>query len=353
MSYHLAPIANAQQLDANGNPLSGGKIHTYIAGTSTPAPTYADDSGAAAQTNPIILNSRGVPANPVWLQGGRSYKLVISDANDVVLQTIDDVTGINDVTGAVDQWVLYGNAPTYINATSFSVAGDQTPTFQVNRRLKSANTGGTIYSRITASSFAGSITTVTVANDSGSLDSGLSTVSYGLLSNTNPSIPETSGAKALRTLGAGVLLDRAYAEYTANANLTTVIPADDTIPQNTEGTEVLSLSFTPKSATSRLRLRFRAEGATDNASGVTIGAAIFSSASANALRAGFVSVNAAGIVGQIVLEHEYVPGTTSALTFSVRVGPLTASTIRLNGNATQRYFGGAMAATLVVEEIAA
>lgn len=352
MSYHLAPIANAQQLDANGNPLSGGKIHTYIAGTSTPAPTYADDSGAAAQTNPIILNSRGVPANPVWLQGGRSYKLVISDANDVVLQTIDDVTGINDVTGAVDQWVLYGNAPTYINATSFSVAGDQTPTFQVNRRLKSANTGGTIYSRITASSFAGSITTVTVANDSGSLDSGLSTVSYGLLSNTNPSIPETSGAKALRTLGAGVLLDRAYAEYTANANLTTVIPGDDTIPQNTEGTEVLSVSFTPKSATSRVRLRFEGCVAADTAN-LAIGAAIFSSASANALRAGIANPGAIGNLESMLVEHEYVPGVTTALTFSVRVGPLTAGTVRMNGSATARFFGGTMAATLMVEEFAA
>lgn len=191
MSYYLAPIANEQQVDENGSPVSGGKLFTYIAGTSTPATTYTDDSGGTAQANPIILNSRGLPASPVWLQSGRSYKFVITDANDVVLQTIDDVTGINDpaLVGSADQWVTYANAPSYISATSFSVAGDQTSLFQVNRRLRSANTGGTIYSTITASAFAAGITTVTVVNDSGSLDSGLSQVSYALLSAINPSIP--------------------------------------------------------------------------------------------------------------------------------------------------------------------
>lgn len=189
MSYHLAPIANQQQIDANGDPLSGGKIHTYIAGTSTPATTYTDDTGATAQANPIILNSRGVPASPVWLQGGRSYKLVITDANDVQVAVFDDVSGINDIAGSVDQWVTYANAPTYISATSFSVEGDQTPTFQPARRLKTVNTAGTLYSTVKTATYAAGITTITVVNDSGPLDSGLSTVSYGLLSVSNNAVP--------------------------------------------------------------------------------------------------------------------------------------------------------------------
>lgn len=352
MSYHLAPIANQQQSDANGNPLSGGKVNTYVAGTSTPATTYTDDTGGTAQANPIVLNSRGLPASPVWLQDGRSYKFVITDASDVVLQTIDDITGINDLTSGVDQWVTYQNEPTYINATSFSVEGDQTGTFQANRRIRSANTGGTVYSSISASTYdiVTGLTTVTVTNDSGSLDSGLASVSYGLLSNTNPSIPETAGAKKLRTLAVAGVIDRAYAEYTANADITTVIPGDDTIPQNTEGTQVLSVSLTPKSTTSRVRLRFQGEAAPSVTA--SIGAALFSSASANALRASFVTVQA-GQAGTLALEYEYAPGTTSALTFSVRVGPLAAATVRMNGTNAARFFGGAMGATLVVEEIAA
>ena len=192
MPYYLAPLANEQQVDANGSPVSGGKLWTYIAGTSTPATTYTDDTGATQQANPIILNSLGVPASPVWLQGGRTYKLVFQDANGVQTRpTIDDVTGINDpaVASTSDQWVVYANAPTYISATSFSVAGDQKPTFQVGRRLRSTNTGGTIYSTILTATFADGITTITVANDSGTLDSGLSAVSYGLISVANTSLP--------------------------------------------------------------------------------------------------------------------------------------------------------------------
>lgn len=147
------------------------------------------------------------------------------------------------------------------------------------------------------------------------------------------------------------VIDRAYAEYTANADLTVSIPADDTIPQNTEGTQIISLSFTPKSTTNRLRLRFRGEVAL--AAAGSAGAAIFSSASANALRAGYVYLGNLNSPGELVLEHEFVPATTSALAFTVRVGPLGSGTARMNGTTAGRVFGGAMAATLVIEEIAA
>lgn len=148
------------------------------------------------------------------------------------------------------------------------------------------------------------------------------------------------------------VIDRAYAEYTANANLATQIPIDDTLPQNTEGTQILSVSLTPKSATNRVRLRFQGQVTSDTAA-VNAIAAIFSSASVNALRAEFVSLATNGNGYVLCLEHEYVPGTTSALTYTVRVGPASAVNLRLNGNAVGRLLGGAIGATLIVEEIAA
>jgi len=86
MPYYLCPIANDQQLDANGDTLSGGKIYTYLAGTTTPATTYTDNTGATPQANPIILNTLGLPANPVWVLGGQYYKLVINNSVDVTLR---------------------------------------------------------------------------------------------------------------------------------------------------------------------------------------------------------------------------------------------------------------------------
>lgn len=352
MAYFYSPAGNSQQFDANGNPLSGGKVYTYLAGSTTPVATYTSVTGATAQANPIVLNTLGLPASPIWLNGGVAVKFVITDAAGVTLQTIDNISGTNDTTTTPTEWVTSGLVPTFISATSFSVPGDQTGVLHVRRRLRTSNTAGTIYSTITASSFGSNVTTVTVSNDSGALDSGISVVAYGLLADDNPSIPESVVAKAFRRTALGAVVDRAYAEYTANANLTAVIPGDDTVPQNTEGTQILSVSLTPKSTTNRVRLRFQCEFSASDVN-VALGGAIFSSGSANALRASFASAYGASFAHPLVIEHEYVPGVTSALTFTVRVGPLSANTVRLNGTMAGRLLGGAVGSTLVVEEIAA
>ena len=191
MAYYFSPIGNTQIIDVNGNPLVGGTISTFLAGTSTAATTYTDDTGGTAQGVVMTLNSLGLPTNgPVWLLGGVPLKFIIKNAAGVTQSTFDDVSGIGDTSSAPDQWVLYGAAPTYISATSFSVAGDQTNTFHVGRRVKTVNSGGTVYGTITATAYT-TLTTVTVSNDSVSLDSGLSAVNYGLLSATNPSVPST------------------------------------------------------------------------------------------------------------------------------------------------------------------
>jgi len=62
---------------ADGTPLVGGKLYTYAAGTTTPSATYTDSTGASANTNPIILDSRG-EAN-VWLSGSL-YKFELKDS---------------------------------------------------------------------------------------------------------------------------------------------------------------------------------------------------------------------------------------------------------------------------------
>lgn len=191
MSYFLSPIGNDQQCDANGNPLVGGGIYTYLAGTSTPAATYTDNTGGTPQANPIVLNSLGLPTSPVWLLGGVTYKFIIKDSGGSTIHTIDNVAGINDSTVTVSDWVSLGVTPTYLSATSFSVTGDQTALLEVGRRVKSSNTGGTAYSTINSSSYSAGITTVTLKNDSLTLDSGLSAVSYGLVSAVNPSLPNS------------------------------------------------------------------------------------------------------------------------------------------------------------------
>ena len=184
----FAPWGNQQFVTDDGSPASGWKLYSYLAGSSTPATTYCDEAGTIAQTNPIVLDTLGfVQSGQLWFAGGQAIKLVLTDENDVAQKTEDNLVGINDNSVSATEWVV-GPTPTYISGTSFSVAGDQTTVLNVGRRIKTGNSGGSVYSTIAASVFA-SVTTVTVENDSGSLDAGLATVEYGIISAANGSIP--------------------------------------------------------------------------------------------------------------------------------------------------------------------
>ena len=98
---YLCPVLSGPQLDDNGNPLSGGLIWTYDAGTTTPAATYTADDGLISKTNPIVLSARGETSS-IWLAAGKPYKIILETApasgqtHGTVLQTWDDVTGVND-----------------------------------------------------------------------------------------------------------------------------------------------------------------------------------------------------------------------------------------------------------------
>jgi hypothetical protein len=99
MAVNLSPVggAAAQFFDNSGQVLTGGKLYTYLAGTTTPAVTYTTSSGLVAQPNPIILNAAGrVPdSGEIWLTDGILYKFVLKDANDVLIATYDNLVGIN------------------------------------------------------------------------------------------------------------------------------------------------------------------------------------------------------------------------------------------------------------------
>jgi hypothetical protein len=123
---------------------------------------------------------------------------------------------------------------------------------------------------------------------------------------------------------------------------------DDTIPQIGEGTQIISVSITPKSITNKLRCRFRGQASPSAA--VLVAAAMFNTA-ANAIAATATSTGGINNMGQLTLEYEFVPGVLTAQTITIRAGPSGAGAIRFNGTSAGRAFGGVSVATLVVEEI--
>lgn len=85
----LSPTPKLQFFDLNGDPLSGGLLYTYAAGTTTPLASYTDSTGLIANTNPIVLDSRG-EAN-VWL-GAAIYKFALYTSAGVLIWTVDNIS---------------------------------------------------------------------------------------------------------------------------------------------------------------------------------------------------------------------------------------------------------------------
>jgi hypothetical protein len=95
MSVFLSPLAGAgwQFFSNTGQPLAGGQIYTYSAGTSSPLATYTSISGNIANTNPIVLDANGRVPNEVWLTVGAAYKFALFDASNVQIGTYDNISG--------------------------------------------------------------------------------------------------------------------------------------------------------------------------------------------------------------------------------------------------------------------
>lgn len=91
------PWVKTQFLDANGDPLAGGKVYTFEAGTSTPKVSYTDQTAGTPNANPVILDAAG--RADIWLQGS-AYKIRVDDADDTTLYTVDNIPATSVFAGS-------------------------------------------------------------------------------------------------------------------------------------------------------------------------------------------------------------------------------------------------------------
>lgn len=140
MAVNLSPVGGvaAQFFDNSGYPLTGGKIYTYAAGTTTPQATYTTSAGNVPWTNPIVLDAAGrvSGSGEIWLMGGVRYKFVLKDSNDVLIATYDNINGTGSVviisytgTGSQVAFSVSGSVANvfingvYQNQSTYSVSG--------------------------------------------------------------------------------------------------------------------------------------------------------------------------------------------------------------------------------------
>lgn len=149
----------------------------------------------------------------------------------------------------------------------------------------------------------------------------------------------------------GAIRDSSTAELLTYQSISsgTRIPVDDTIPQSSEGIQILSVTITPKTVTNKLRVRYFFNVTVSGAD--NIAGAIFLNSETNARAANHVTVTSG--TATTFLEHEFVPGIITSCTIALRVGSDNSLAFYINGNAGGRAFGGVRPCLLVVEEIAA
>lgn len=199
--------------------------------------------------------------------------------------------------------------------------------------------------------------------------SGLSLVQgdilYATAADTLARLPKGTASQELR-MNAGATAPEWYTPTVASSAVIKVVEAtpvtsvitiatattlDDSIPQNTEGTEVITVSITPTSTTNRLRIEFNAPTIGTASSGALV-AALFQDTTANALAAGYAYPSGAS-AAPLSLTHEMAAGTTASTTFKIRLSCQSGAAY-LNGNLNlgTRAFGGVSAARLRVIELA-
>ena len=274
-----------------------------------------------------VNSSNGGPINVV--NSGSPVSFTISNHSLVANQSVVFTT-----TGTLPAGLTYGTTY-YVLATGLT-----TNTFQI-----SATVGGTAINTSNAGS--GSLAVVGCIYQKPIRILGYMEWVSGLTTAGVWTPPTT-----IRLFGSGQALpgDRISIyrkSYSSFASGTTRIPMDDTIPQNTEGDQYMSLNYTPTSRANMLKVNAVARGV--NSASDWLITTLFRDSVANAIASSFCLV----VNNSFVADVSYfdISKTTSSTTFNVRMGSNSVGTCYFNGFNGSRMLGGSLDSYIEIEEI--
>lgn len=293
-------------------------LRFFNAGTTTPKTVYSDAALGAPIAQPIATTSLGV--FPRIFIGTGSYKVgLYTDAAGTIFASgypVDDCdTGIPAGSGALPVANGGTGATTAAGARTNLLAASQT---DLNTQAASL---AAILAQIAALPGGAIVTT-------GTLTRAFLQAGFG-------SIPVQRSEVAAST---------------TRSTVAGTIPADDTIPQITEGTQVLTGSFTPVSATSTLDIRIEIIVAAP-AAATAIAIALFQDTTANAISATWTWGTGTDQTSRVVITHRMASPGTSPVTFSLRMGGTGGNTYFNGGSG--RYGGGVAKSSIYITEFLA
>ncbi len=285
-----------------GYPISpGAKLFFYETGTTTPQNTYSQSDLAIGHvnTNPVVADANGL-FGPIYLLASPDYKTVFQLADASLSITTDPI-----LTAAVSVITTEGDL----------IVGDNTGNAS---RLAIGSAGQYLRSDGTDPSW------------------------HALLA------ADLSGPIPKANATPGSVIQSVLATTNSYTSHTTAIPYDDTIPQNTEGEQILTATITPTSTSTKVRCTaiLQVDGAAQESVG-----AIFRGAGVNALYAASSYANLDAL-NQLILAYEDVPGSVAAQVYNIRVGTNGGGALYVNGTSGGRMFGGTCVSSLLLEEIA-
>lgn len=333
-----------------------GSANVYAASVNPSIPAYVAGQivwvkVSATNTGASTLNVNGLGAKPI-----KTNILADVAAGDVVANSIYGfiydgtnfimTTPVNEGRFSDAKFQIYDDADA-TKKLQFQTSGITTAT---TRTLTVQDLNGTLPVIVS-----GSMSIPATAAGSSSLvlfedtDNGTNKMTFvppaALAADRTITYSDASGTAALLE----DLKNRSFTTYTTSLTAA-VIPFDNTIPQSNEGSEIFAVSFATRFANSKVRLRLRAAG--DGVNVVTPVAAVFINAGTDAVNvATGTTVPTPGYWWGLDLTYEHTPGSTTAVTYRVRVGGDIANRLRLNGNTGSSFGGVVSGATLEIEEI--
>lgn len=117
-SVNLCPAVNYRSLTLAGAPNAGGKLYTYVSGTTTNQASYTTYLGNVQNSNPVTFDANGMAA--VWLDDTLTYTLLETDSAGTTIRTVDGVSFAGNANAI--RYLAYaadtGTANAYIVAPS-------------------------------------------------------------------------------------------------------------------------------------------------------------------------------------------------------------------------------------------
>jgi hypothetical protein len=340
---------------------SGGAISI---GADAVAQAINVGTGAAARTI-TVGNGTGASSTVIDVGTGNLDLGVTATAHEVRIGSTTGASGVTIDTGTGGIDLATGTAVATVNlatggtgaktATLGSTASTSSTTLQAGTGAFNLTQAGGDAITVGATGGVGTGSTLGVPSfTTAQLGTNLTAVN-GMIA-YDSTLGELQGrvGGAWVNLGAGGSLIQSVNTSTASVvTATGTIPQDDTIPQDTEGTTVLSLAITPTSTANDIHIEFSCSGSVDGNQSFVV--ALFQDVDGTVADA--IAVSHQGARNQadlnpqdVYLKHVFTPLTTGTYTFEIRIG-IPSGNFYVNGDAAgARLFGGTSRAQLIVEE---